>query len=525
MDSIGLLLHDNQLVMVLLRKSFAGDASLHSYRLVPLREVKPEDRDDIILSNIEGFIDQTKSDRDNIFLGIPGSKVIFKKIILPAPTEENLKEVLGYEMDRYTPFALEDVYFDFKIVMRDEARDSIHVLLMVVKKEVIDYYLSLLQRIKVRVRCIEVLSTAVYNLTAQRTANKKNGMGGGTWIARGTEWLEANRWGKRLVAPLDRFLKKGGSEKDSFEEETRFLITIEEDGCEVGVVCNRSFTYSRCFRMLSTEGAADSVAAAEDLAGQILTEIESTRLSLGDERAALSQVIVSGTRADMSLVGSLREQGIGDVQLLDTLGMSILADDARDKVPCLSPAVGLALKGLNGVALDVNFIPHELRPKKKKNWALIAAVLVVAFVLLGITSYTISFFVKERFYLAELTERVNALKGRVAEVETMQEEIAAIGKKIESVEKIKVGERSKLELLRELTEIIPEDMWLTRFAYTDQKGKREIDLSGFANAASEIIPILEQSKYFEDVQFKSSIVKDRSTEKEKFNVTATVSKE
>ncbi len=58
---------------------------------------------------------------------------------------------------------------------------------------------------------------------------------------------------------------------------------------------------------------------------------------------------------------------------------------------------------------------------------------------------------------------------------------------------------------------------MTRFGYTDQKGKREIDLSGFANAASEIIPILEKSKYFEDVKFKSSIVKDRSTEKEKFN--------
>jgi general secretion pathway protein L len=146
-------------------------------------------------------------------------------------------------------------------------------------------------------------------------------------------------------------------------------------------------------------------------------------------------------------------------------------------------------------------------------------------VFLGISSYAISFFVKERFYLAELTERVNALKGRVGEVEKMKEEMAAIEKKMESVEKIRGGERSKLELLRELTEIIPGDMWLTRFSYTDQKGKREIDLSGFANAASEIIPILEKSKYFEDVKFKSSIVKDRSTEKEKFNATATVTRE
>ena len=525
MDSIGLLLNENRLLMVLLRKAFRGDAFLHSYRLVSLREVKPEDRDDIILSNIEGFIDQTKSDRENLFLGIPGSKVIFKRITLPAPTEENLKEVLGYEMDRYTPFALEDVYFDYKIVTRDEAHDSIQVLLMVVKKEVIDYYLTLLQRIKVRTRCVEVLSTAFYNLTAQQASAESSGAAAGSLVSRGTQWLKARGWGKGLAAYLDRFLKKAEAEKAFVEEGIQFLLTVEEEGCELGVVRNSAFTYSRSFPISPGEGTTDGSVTAEELAGQILTAMETTRLSLGDDHAATSRVVLSGSRADAGLATCLSGQGAGDVQLLDTLRMNILADDAREKVTCLSPAVGLALKGLNGVALDVNFIPQELRPKKKKNWSLIAGVMLIGLVFLGISSYAISFFVKERFYLAELNERVDALKGRVAEVEKMKEESAAIEKKMEAVEKIRAGESGKLELLRELTETIPEDMWLTRFSYTDQKGKREIDLSGFANAASEIIPILEKSKYFEDVKFKSSIVKDRSTEKEKFNVTATVTRE
>ena len=521
MDSIGLLLNENRLLMVLLRKAFRGDAFLHSYRLVSLREVKPEDRDSIILSNIEGFIDQTGSDRENIFLGIPGSKVIFKRITLPAPTEENLKDVLGYEMDRYTPFALEDVYFDYKIVTRDEANDSIQVLLMVVKKEAIDYYLTLLQRINVRTRCVEVLSTAFYNLTAEQASAGSGGAAAGSLLSWGAQWLRTRAWGKSLAAYLDRLLKKGEAEKAAVEEGMQFLLTVEEEGCELGVVRNSAFTYSRSFRVPPGEGTT----AAEELAGHIITAMETTRLSLGDEHATPSRVILSGSRADVHLAACLNAQGIADVQLLDTLKMNIQADDAREKVPCLSPAVGLALKGLDGVALDVNFIPQELRPRKKKNWSLIVGVMLIGLVFLGISSYAISFFVKERFYLAELTERVNALKGRVGEVEKMKEEMAAIEKKMESVEKIRGGERSKLELLRELTEIIPGDMWLTRFSYTDQKGKREIDLSGFANAASEIIPILEKSKYFEDVKFKSSIVKDRSTEKEKFNVTATVTRE
>jgi general secretion pathway protein L len=521
MDSIGLLLNDNRLLMVLLRKGFRGDAFLHSYRLVSLRDVKPEDRDDIIVSNIEGFIDQTKSDRENLFLGIPGSKVIFKRITLPAPTEENLKEVLGYEMDRYTPFALEDVFFDYKIVARDEAHDSIHVLLMVVKKSVIDYYLTLLRRIHVKTRCVEVLTTALFNLAAQDAAAESGGAGTGTVVFRGAQWLRAQGWGKGLAAYLDRLMKKGGEEKAASEEETAFLLTVEDECCELGVVRNSAFAYARSFPV---SRSADGGAAAE-LANQIISAMETTRLSLGYDQAAASRVVLAGSRADAELAACLSGQGAGDVRLLDTLRMNVLADDARERVPGLSPAVGLALKGLDGVALDVNFIPQELRPKKKKNWSLIAGVMLIGLVFLGISSYAISFFVKERFYLAELNERIGALKGRVAEVEKMKEEIAAIEQKMEVVEKIKAGERSKLELLRELTETIPDDMWLTRFAYTDQKGKREIDLSGFANAASELIPILEKSKYFEDVKFKSSIVKDRSTEKEKFNVTATVTRE
>ena len=521
MDSIGLLLNDDRLLLVLLRKGFRGDAVLHSYRLVPLRDLKPEDRDDIILSNIEGFIDQTKSDRDNLFLGIPGNKVIFKRIALPAPTEENLKEVLGYEMDRYTPFALEDVYFDYKVVARDEAHDSIQVLLMVVKKAVVDYYLTLLRRINVKTRCVEVLTTALFNLAVREKAAENGGAAQGAWLAGSARWLQARGWGKGPAAYFDRFLKKAGEEEAAAEEETTLLLTVEEECCELGVVRNRSFAYARSFPV---PRAPDGAAAAEELAGRILGAVETTRLSLGYDRAA-SRIVLAGSRADAELAACLSGRGTGEVRLLDALGMSVLADDVGDKVPGLSPAVGLALKGLNGVGLDVNFIPQELRPKKKKNWSLIAGVLLIGLVLLGVSSYAVSFFVKERFYLAELNERIGALKGRVAEVEKMKEEMAAIEKKIEGVEKIRTGESSKLELLRELTETIPDDVWLTRFSYTDQKGKREIDLSGFANAASEIIPILEKSKYFEDVKFKSSVVKDRSTEKEKFNVTATVSRE
>jgi len=524
MNSIGLTAGTNQVVMVLLKKGLGGDPSLENYRLVSLKEVSPEDREEILLSNIKGFIDENRGDRDNLFLGIPGSKVIFKKLSLPSPTEENLEEVLGFEMDRYTPFTLEEVYFDFKIVKRDEARKIIHILLMVVKREVVEYYLKLLQRINIKVRGMEVISTALYNITTEEVHGRKNGLDK-KWMVKGSEWLKTHGWGKKLLVPWDRFLSRGRSEEAFTEKSTRLLVNIDDECCELGVIRDNALVYSRWFNLSPQGREAGTDEGVKQQADEILSEIETTRLSLADDNLEISRLIVSGNRIEPDLINHLREKEKIDAQLLDNLSVKINLNDAREKISYLSAAIGLALKGLKGVALDVNFIPGELRPKKKKNWSLICGVTVMVLFLLGISSSTISFFVKERIYLTELGERVNGLKGKVREIELMQDEIAKIEGKMESLEKIKLDDISKLEILKELTQIIPEEMWSTRFSYSEKKEKKEVELSGYADTASEIIPILEESKLFEDVKFKSSIVKDKRTNKEKFNVMATVSKE
>jgi len=506
----------------MLRKNLTGDPFLEHYRVVSLEEVNPEDREEIILSNIEGFIDEHKGDRDNFFLAIPGSKVIFKSLSLPSPTEENLREVLGFEMDRYTPFSLDDVYFDFKVVERDDARKLIQVVLVVIKKEVLNYYLTLLQRIHIKVRGVEVATTALYNLIVKGGQGRKNGAER-RWVVRTSEWLSRKRWGKKLLVPLDRMVSAGKSEAAPAEEGTRFLITIDDESCELGAIRDGRLIYSRCLTMPPQDEGESVAERVEKQADQMLLEIAATQLTLSDENPERSQLIVAGTGAHQSFISHLKEREHIDARLVDDLVVNVTIDNAREKATFLSVAMGVALKGLKGVALDMNLIPRELRPKKKKNWNLILGVTLAVLLLLGIGSFTLAFFVKERMYFSGLTERVKALKGRVEEVEQMQKEIAAIESKIDSLEKIKADDTSKLQLLKELTQIIPEEMWLTQFSYQERKGKKEIDLSGYATAASELIPILEESKLFEDVKFKSSIVKDKESNKEKFNVTASVS--
>lgn len=58
---------------------------------------------------------------------LPSNKVLAKRISLPAAAEENLREVLGFEMDLHTPFQPADVYYDYTIVGRDSERQELTV--------------------------------------------------------------------------------------------------------------------------------------------------------------------------------------------------------------------------------------------------------------------------------------------------------------------------------------------------------------------------------------------------------------
>ena len=69
---------------------------------------------------------------------LPAKKILRREISLPSSTEENLQNVVSFEMDRYTPFARDDVYFDVKVKKRRQQEQKIDVVLSVIKKSVLD---------------------------------------------------------------------------------------------------------------------------------------------------------------------------------------------------------------------------------------------------------------------------------------------------------------------------------------------------------------------------------------------------
>ncbi|MCW8904246.1 PilN domain-containing protein [Sedimenticola sp.] len=91
---------------------------------------------------------------DEVILRLPYEKVLQRQVKLPIATEDNLREVLGFEMDRITPFQRDMVVYDYQVDKRDEVDGTVTVQLYVVPKQEVNVLMTRLSAIGVHPNAI-----------------------------------------------------------------------------------------------------------------------------------------------------------------------------------------------------------------------------------------------------------------------------------------------------------------------------------------------------------------------------------
>lgn len=74
----------------------------------------------------------------NLILRLTGQEAIQKELALPSAAKENLAQVVAYELDRYTPFKPEQVYFAVKPLDAEHEPGQIRVMLVLTPREILD---------------------------------------------------------------------------------------------------------------------------------------------------------------------------------------------------------------------------------------------------------------------------------------------------------------------------------------------------------------------------------------------------
>jgi general secretion pathway protein L len=78
----------------------------------------------------------------DVRLVLAPATVLRKRWSLPLATEENLTDVVGFDMDRQTPFTAAQVYFGARIANRDVVREKIDVEVAVIPRAAIDGWIN-----------------------------------------------------------------------------------------------------------------------------------------------------------------------------------------------------------------------------------------------------------------------------------------------------------------------------------------------------------------------------------------------
>ena len=427
-------------------------------------ESQKGEREVQILNQISKFISKYHLHQDKTSISIPREKAVIRFIRLPIATKENLRKVVEYEVPKYTPFEREEVYFDYQILK--EEKDWLHLYAVFIKKIEADPYLALLKKIGIEPISIQIPSVGALNLFYYHEGAKENEI-------------------SVLLDVADPFIEMNLLQGKEWQESFHLPLPLEKKES----------------KMLNTL----------------------KRSGLKEDLFSKSTFFIYGLDTDENLFVTLKESG----QIKGAFSPPLNRIEVeREKLPALQKvyaSIGVPLKGLIKTRVDLNLLPVEMRKKVREIGRPLSVALTFIALLLALT-WGVGVYQRYSNELATINTEIKKRKPEVEAVEKLQKKKEELGKEVFELQKIKSGETSKIEILKELTQLIPNTVWIWNFKYNG----KEVEINGFADSASDLIPLLDKSPLFEEVQFSAPVTKERQMrpegekEKERFKIKAKI---
>lgn len=167
-SSIGLDIGSGCLKVVQL-KDTKGGYELELFDILPLPPELIADGSIIdslrLADSLKELIRKAKIKTKDVTVGLAGhSSVIVKRVSLPEMSEEELSESIKFEAEQYIPFDIEDVNLDFQILGPKEEPGQMDVILVAVKKDIVNDFLSVVKEAGLNPVTVDVNSFALENI-------------------------------------------------------------------------------------------------------------------------------------------------------------------------------------------------------------------------------------------------------------------------------------------------------------------------------------------------------------------------
>lgn len=503
-QSLGIDFRDNQLKMAHLGKNLGMVQLLHSHTAnLPPCDIYSIDYEESIVAEMLDFTRQFHIRCDNIVLGLPRREIILRKITFPPVEREDLRQIIEFEIERHIPFPTREIYFDFHMLEKKSDEDM-SVLLVAARREVVDFYVKLLDSIKLPCSVVDITNFSTYGL-------------------------------------LSHILSK---RKEPEEETNSLMIDIGENEIELNLIAGEMLIASRgIIKEKEIENRHNLVidnvlegSLGENLEGEMLPEDmersqrtnslvefleeKSQELLKGSSHGNFfenqnNRVFISGTDAKRPhLIDIFKARVATEVTLLDPLEALGTSQNGSDSVGLLG-AIALAMRGITDFPIRFNLLPSLVTTEQKeKDFRKVTLALLVVALVMGAVNL-VGGYIKERKMLEEVNQQIEEIRPLGNKAIALAKEARELSDRKKEIEEFDSHKLWITNLLLELTTIIPKSVWIEKLNLE----KNELEIVGYANSASSLISILETSPYFEDVKFTASITV-RGLDKEKFKIKA-----
>ncbi|NOZ68962.1 MAG: pilus assembly protein PilM [Deferribacteres bacterium] len=478
---LGMEFREDSVTVTYLRNTFSG-LTLLSSSVFALRD------DDGTVNEIREYMGGQGVNVRRVFVSIPDKWAITRFIQVPPVKGKGraaLADLMKFEIERHIPFRIEDVTYDFQFM--DEVGGTGSAVFVALHKNRQDFVREFLEKLSLQPYSITISSFAVLN-TIELSGVPVGG------------WQEVTG----IVRKSDILGKKG---------ETDICLYMDRAGAGLAILGNGLCMHLRHFDI-------DTRQPSDDLPDDICGYIARVRSDFRIE--SFNKLILAGEASSgyaEKITEKLRENNVPVESITDFRGRLRDTD-----ITGLESSVGACLAGLGAGTYRINLLPHKRGYAITRIAPLTTKMFLVLILIMAAGIFTTEA-LKQKKYLAEMGEILKKNEPAVSALERISSDTALLKKRSAFLKNIKENEIA-LEILAELTAVLPKEAWITTLNYKGfdirdpEKGGRELIISGFADSSSSLIPILEDSPFFEKVEFVGTIKKTRG--KEQFKLKARI---
>jgi general secretion pathway protein L len=453
LDGLGIYVGPEHVALALVRKRLLN-VSLVASRTYPLAPIAtPEERAQSLTDAVATFVRETKVEPGAVHLCLARQELLLNRLILPMAARENLEQVLEYEVERIIPMPRDDIFYDYQVRESGQGENGRLAVLVV----------SVPRRVvRQYVDAVEQAGVRAKSVVVAAAA-----LGDYTAFCRGA-----------LAEPVALLVRDG------------------REG-ELAVFVERQLVASHALR-----GTVPSTTEVNAMVRRDLAEVFHAVEAPVDLLVAASP---NGTPAAPEGTLDLFALASGRLEAPTTFF------DAAE--PTLLPAVGAALGAVREGVVDINLLPAEHRPGLQEG-LFVPLLLMVLIVVLALV-YGGSIIVRDEMTRRTLARQVEELEPQVAAIKKQEADVRKFQAQIETLTENQ--DRRTVQFLKELTDKIPPDAYLTTLRYRNNR----VEMDGFATKSSELISILESSPIFKNAQFTSPITQGQGGQ-ERFSIVAEV---